>query len=194
MGFLSQRDVEMSSGNNMSLRAQMDYLAESGLDHARGILLNPMGIDTGGSDYWTGATRQQITSGTDYYDVNVTKISADMMQTEYLIECTAYREDGVQTHPQQVVPRIGQSYLSAGLIVASNRRIAIAVSDKIEVKNSGQINIIDGTANISTNSTVSKKIHVKDDGIIDCDVFIGVGGDISRVIKIEGNGQITGSQ
>ena len=55
VGFLSRSNVELATGQNMSLRIQMDYLAESGLEHARGIILNPQDIST---EYWTGATGQ----------------------------------------------------------------------------------------------------------------------------------------
>ena len=39
LGFLSRSDVELACGQNMILRTQMDYLAESGLEHARGLSL-----------------------------------------------------------------------------------------------------------------------------------------------------------
>ena len=72
LGFLSQSDVELSCGENMILRTKMDYLAESGLEHAKGLLLNPQDID---GEYWTGAARQQLVSGSDeYYDVNMVKL------------------------------------------------------------------------------------------------------------------------
>ena len=37
LGFLSASDMELACGQNMILRTQMDYLAESGLEHARGL-------------------------------------------------------------------------------------------------------------------------------------------------------------
>ncbi|MHC4637307.1 MAG: hypothetical protein ACYTBV_07360 [Planctomycetota bacterium] len=86
LGFLSRSNSDLLTGNNMILRAQMDYLAESGLEHARGLLLNPQDI-TG--EYWTGATRQQLVAGSeDYYDIQVTKLG----QSNYQILCEAYRE------------------------------------------------------------------------------------------------------
>jgi len=57
LGFLSRSDVELACGQNMVLRTQMDYLAESGLEHARGLILNPQDVV---SEYWTGATGQQV--------------------------------------------------------------------------------------------------------------------------------------
>ncbi len=86
LGFLSQSDVELSCGKNMILRTKMDYLAESGLEHAKGLILNPQDI---GGEYWTGATRQQLVGGSDeYYDVNVVKLGG----CNYQITCEAYRE------------------------------------------------------------------------------------------------------
>ena len=69
LGFLSRSDVELACGQNMTLRTQMDYLAESGLEHARGLILNPQDVET---EYWAGAVRQQLVAGSDdYYDINL---------------------------------------------------------------------------------------------------------------------------
>ena len=88
LGFLSRSDVELACGQNMVLRTQMDYLAESGLEHARGLILNPQDIV---SAYWTGAVAQQLVAGSDdYYDVNVVKLPGER---NYQITCDAYRLD-----------------------------------------------------------------------------------------------------
>ena len=83
LGFLSRSDVELACGENMILRTQMDYLAESGLEHARGLILN----DNDFSEDWT-ALRQQLYNGNDYYDVNVVQLGG----CNYEITCDAYRE------------------------------------------------------------------------------------------------------
>ncbi len=86
LGFLSRSDVELACGKNMILRTQMDYLAESGLEHARGLILNPQDVN---SEYWAGKMRRQLVVGSDdYYDVNVVKLS----ECNYQITCDAYRE------------------------------------------------------------------------------------------------------
>lgn len=86
LGFLSQSDVELACGENMLLRVQMDYLAESGLEHAKGLILNPQDVDF---EYWIGAERMQIITGSDdYYDVNVIKLG----ECNYQITSSAYRE------------------------------------------------------------------------------------------------------
>lgn len=101
LGFLSQSNVELACGENMILRAQMDYLAESALEHARGLILNPQDVS---SDYWTGATEQQLVAGSDYYyDISVAKSG----ECNYEITCEAYRENGGE--------RTSQSNLQAEL-------------------------------------------------------------------------------
>jgi len=88
LGFLSRSDVELACGENMILRTQMDYLAESGLEHAKGLILSPQDID---SEYWQGEVRQQLVGGSDdYYDVDVVKLG----ECNYRIICDAYRESG----------------------------------------------------------------------------------------------------
>ncbi|MHC4158265.1 MAG: hypothetical protein ACYSSO_04210 [Planctomycetota bacterium] len=88
LGFLSQSDVELACGENMILRTKMDYLAESGLEHAKGLIISPQDVDTG---YWMGEARQQLAAGSEeYYDVNVVKLGG----CNYQISCEAYREKG----------------------------------------------------------------------------------------------------
>ncbi len=75
LGFLSRSDVELACGRNMELRAQMDYLAESGLEHARGLILNPQDV---ASEYWPGEELQQLVTGSsDYYDLVVARDDTD---------------------------------------------------------------------------------------------------------------------
>ena len=61
VGFLSRSDVELLCGENMILRTQMDYLAESGLQHAAGLIRDCNGF----SENWLAAD-QQLTAGDDY--------------------------------------------------------------------------------------------------------------------------------
>jgi len=87
LGFLARADVELSCGENMALRMQMDQLADSALEHAKGLLLHPQSAT---SDYWRGATlRQLIETSKDYYDVNVIRDATDYCT--YDITCEAYR-------------------------------------------------------------------------------------------------------
>lgn len=101
LGFLSRSDVELACGENMLLRTQMDYLAESGLAHAKGLILSPQDVS---SEYWMGDTRQQLVAGNDnYYDVNVVKFA----ECNYQITCEAYREKGSE--------KVGRSGIKAEL-------------------------------------------------------------------------------
>jgi cytoskeletal protein CcmA (bactofilin family) len=103
LGFLSRSDVELACGENMILRTQMDYLAESGLEHAKGLILSPQDIDT---EYWTGAVGQQLIEGSDdYYDVTVNRDDPNLCN--YIITCDAYREKNGE--------RIGRSSLEGEL-------------------------------------------------------------------------------
>jgi len=105
LGFLARCDVELACGENMALRTQMDYLAESGLEHARGLILSPQEVS---SEYWTGAVGQQIAGSSDYYEVGVTRDNSNPTdQCNYIIACNSYRLKSGE--------RIGQSFISAQL-------------------------------------------------------------------------------
>ncbi len=114
LGFLSRSDVELACGENMILRTQMDYLAESGLEHARGLLLNPPDPNLG---YWTGAEHLQIVENSnDYYNVDVNQLPfvdpCDPNVCDYEIACTAYRE--------KYGEKVGESILKAELHIDPN--------------------------------------------------------------------------
>jgi len=105
LGFLARSDADLACGQNMTLRAQMDYTAESGIELARGFILHPQELP---GEYWTGGTAQQIETGDDYFDVQVSRDDSDPTdRCNYTIECEAYRlKDG---------QKIGSSRLSAEL-------------------------------------------------------------------------------
>ncbi len=114
VGFLARSDIELACGQNMILKAQMDYLADSALEHAKGLILNPQDVT---SEYWTGAAVQQLFEGSsDYYDVNVTKLG----ELNYRITGTAYREKDDE--------HVGSSGLTANLRL--NPCIAVRTGDK----------------------------------------------------------------
>jgi hypothetical protein len=106
LGFLSRSDVELACGQNMALRTQMDHLAASGLEHARGLILNPQDV---AAEYWTGQSIQQLVAGSaDYYDLTVTRDDTDPTdRCNYIIDCNSYRISGGE--------RIGRSNLRAKL-------------------------------------------------------------------------------
>jgi hypothetical protein len=123
LGFMSRSDVELACGENMMLRTQMDHLAESGLEHAKGLILTPQDI---GTEYWVGDVGQQLVSGgDDYYDVNVVKLG----ECNYQMTCAAYRVKNGEC--------IGRSSLTAELRIDPS--IALwcgtdtSISDRITV-------------------------------------------------------------
>lgn len=95
LGFLSRSDVELACGQNMEMRAQMDYLAESGLEHTRGLILNPQDV---ASEYWTGESLQQLVAGSsNYYDLTVVRDDTDPNdRCNYIIDSNSYRLEGGQ--------------------------------------------------------------------------------------------------
>lgn len=89
LAFITRSDVELACGQNMQLEAQMRYTAESGLEHARGLILSPQEI---ASEYWDGAAGQQIIAGDYYYDVNVVRDDSNAVdRCNYIIDCNSYR-------------------------------------------------------------------------------------------------------
>lgn len=108
LGFLSRSDVELACGRNMGLRTEMDYLAESGLAHAKGLIISPQDVN---SEYWTGAEGLQLVEGgNDYYDVSVSRHDPDSGLTyrcNYRIRSCAYRNKGGE--------KVGRSNLTAEL-------------------------------------------------------------------------------
>lgn len=143
LGFLSQSTVELACGENMILKTQMDYLAESALEHAKGLILNPQDV---ASEYWTGATGQQLVAGSDnYYDVNVVKLG----ELNYRITSTAYRQKGGT--------QVGSSSLTAELRL-----------DPCIAVRTGQWTTEDGT---TVNGDVYSKSNLLGDGDINGDAF-----------------------
>ncbi len=96
LGFMSNATMQMTCGQNTILRAQMDYLAQSGLVHAKTLLLNPQEVGTSPDGYWPGGSALQILqlqASDDYYDLTVTRSnSGPTNRCTYDIECQAYRE------------------------------------------------------------------------------------------------------
>jgi hypothetical protein len=124
LGFLSRSDVELACGENMILKTQMDYLAESGLEHARGLILN----DSNYLGSWAVSGQQLVDGSDDYYDVDVVKDVNG--ECNYQITCDAYREkDG---------ERIGRSSLEAELRL--DPCIAFWIQASVQIINTVTIN------------------------------------------------------
>jgi hypothetical protein len=147
LGFLSRSDVELALGENMNIRTEMDYLAESGLEHARGLILNPQDVE---AEYWSGAAGQQLVAGgDDYYDVEVVKVQ----QRNYRISCQAYRLKNGQ--------RTGQSGLEAQVLLYPC--IGLWTSNNTSL-----------TGNVSINGDVYCAGTFLSSGLVNGDAFVGV--------------------
>ena len=108
MGFIAKTDSELACGNNMVLRTQMDNLAKSGLEQAKGLLTNPWDVSVSSGKYWLGQTGIQFDGDNDYYDIQVLKDSAGTTpRSQYSITSTGYRMRNSDI--------VGQSKLNAKL-------------------------------------------------------------------------------
>ena len=91
LGFIVRGDTELLFGQNMKMKAEMDYLAESGIAHGRGLVMCPRDLSgEPGEPNVLYLSQQQLSTGSDYYDVNVTKIS----NLDFQIKSDAYRMQG----------------------------------------------------------------------------------------------------
>ena len=106
-GFVAGTSTELACGANTLMRVQLDQLAQSGLDHARGLVLHPQDVP---ADFWTnGATDQQLAAQSrDYYNVQATRdVNQLTDHCTYEITCEAFRLVGSD--------KTGGSHLSATL-------------------------------------------------------------------------------
>ena len=142
LGFLSSSDMELASAANVPLRMQMDYLAQSGLEHAKALIINPQEVDTT-AGYWQGGTGLQIAGGDDYYDLSITQSSGGATPAcTYAIDCSAYRLNGADKLARSRVAAVfrldpfiayyqgGSQKLLAGMTVNGD----VYVGDKLEVE------------------------------------------------------------
>ncbi|MFC1738951.1 LamG-like jellyroll fold domain-containing protein [Planctomycetota bacterium] len=146
LGIVSRSDVELACGQNMLLRTRLDYLADSGLEHAKGLIMNPQDVD---SEYWAGDQRQQLVEGSDdYYNIDVLKKAGE--ECNYLITCEAFREKGTE--------KVGRSSLLAELRL--DPCIALWTGNNITVSSNVTIK-----GDVYCNGTLINM------GVIDGDVF-----------------------
>jgi cytoskeletal protein CcmA (bactofilin family) len=106
-GFLAGTSTELACGANTLMRVQLDQVAQSGLEHARGLILHPQDVP---DDFWVnGATEQQLeVQSRDYYDVRAARdASRPTDYCTYDITCEAYRLVGTE--------KTGRSRLAATL-------------------------------------------------------------------------------
>lgn len=92
-GFAVKADRELSFGENVGLRMQMDYLSQTGLNYGKSLVMNPQNVSTGSGGYWRGESALQMESGSDYFDVMVRRgQGGGTKDCNYEITCEAYRD------------------------------------------------------------------------------------------------------
>ncbi len=99
LGVLSRASRQVACGDSMATRLKLDYLAESGLVHAKTLLLNPQEVTTSPDGYWQGDpnTPLQMQAGDDYYDLAVSRsASGPTYRCTYNIQSRAYRQKGAE--------------------------------------------------------------------------------------------------
>jgi len=153
LGFLSRSDVELACGENMILRTQMDYLAESGLEHAKGLILS----DNNFLGDWEALGQQLVDSSDDYYDVNVVQLS----EYNYQITSSAYREKGGE--------EVGHSSLTAELrldpCIAYWAELSTAISQRVTIN-----------GDVYCNGNISGSGYVRGDGFASGNITANVEG------------------
>jgi hypothetical protein len=95
LGFLARADRELACAANVPVRMQMDYLAQSGLEHGKAFIINPQDVDTASAGYWEGDTGLFVAAGDEYYDIEITRDDSDATNhSNYTIISNAYQLDG----------------------------------------------------------------------------------------------------
>ena len=173
LGIMARSTTELASGQNMALRVEMDQLAASGLEHARGLILNPQDPPSDEIDptdmFWLGATDLQLDDeSADFYDVTVDLDDADPdTRCNYTITCDAWR--------QSDNGELGRSRLSASLRL--DPCIAFWASTTTRIPSGVRIY-----------GDVCSQASLTNSGVVDGDVFSnGLTGSISGQSKASGD-------
>jgi cytoskeletal protein CcmA (bactofilin family) len=151
LGFLARSSIQMAAGQNMALRMQMDFLAQSALTHAKTLIMNPQDVTTGIDGYWQGGSALFIAAGDDYYDIAITRSAAGATnRCTYDIQCQGYRmPDGKK-------------------IAQSNLNVQLRLDPYIAYWAGGAATI---PANATVNGDIYCSGNVTNNGIINGDVF-----------------------
>jgi hypothetical protein len=108
LSYISRSDGELAYGQNLKLHVQAASLAESGLEQAKALILNPQDTSVAMAAYWTGAAGQQLGEDGLYYDVSVQRHSTGSTQLcSFDVLSTGYRLSNGQ--------RVAESTLAAEL-------------------------------------------------------------------------------
>jgi type II secretory pathway component PulK len=98
-GFIARSDAELASGRNYCLRNEVDYLAWSGLEHARALVASPENTDV--LDTWSQTELQLEPGSRNYYDLTLhSRVETaaadpnDVSTYTYTVQSAAYRKSG----------------------------------------------------------------------------------------------------
>ncbi len=151
LGFLARSSIQMAAGQNMAVRMQMDFIAQSALTHAKTLIMNPQDVTTGIDGYWQGGSALQIAAGDDYYDIAITRSAAGATnRCTYDIQCEGYR-------------------MPAGEKIAqSNLNVQLRLDPYIAYWAGGAATI---PANVTINGDIYCSGNVTNNGTINGDVF-----------------------
>ena len=156
LGFLAHSSIQMAAGQNMAVRMQMDFLAQSALTHAKTLIMNPQDVTTGIDGYWQGGIALSVADFDNYYDdyyynIDITRSEAEATnRCTYDIRCHAYRKPGSE--------KIARSNLDAQL----------RLDPCIAYWAGGAVTI---PANVTINGDIYCDGNVTNNGIINGDVF-----------------------
>lgn len=103
LGLITRTDRALATGKNIKRYMQTTYLAESGLTHAKTLLMYPQNIDIAATGYWQGDSGLRIedtdtedagveATGSDKYDLTITQVDS----LTYDITSYAYCLDGTE--------------------------------------------------------------------------------------------------
>jgi len=156
LGFFARLSIQMAAGQNLAVRMQMDFLAQSALTHAKTLIMNPQDVTTGVDGYWQGGIALPVPDPDNYYDdyyydIEIARNTEGVTnRCTYDIECWAYQKPGSE--------KIARSYLKAQL----------RLDPYIAYWAGGAATI---PANVTINGDVYSGDSVTNNGTINGDVF-----------------------
>jgi hypothetical protein len=133
LGFLARSDTELACGQNMALHTQMDSLAYSGLEHARGLILYPQDVDAAQA-YWTGGSALQLPAGNDYYDVNVVMHNSSDPDPTYRCTYNVKSEAYLLKKGQKAARSAVEGELRLDPCIAYGSKASTAIPPRITIK------------------------------------------------------------
>jgi len=95
MGYLYRSDMALNTGRNLELRNQSDYLAWSGLEHARALIQgDPNTPDP--NTVWPIVGASPDLSSNFHYELNIQTPTVTATKRTYPVTCEAYYQVGTE--------------------------------------------------------------------------------------------------